>query len=186
MPIAIGLLLASKQIKPSADINSFEFYGELGLDGSLQVTEGLLPAIIASSQAKYCIALHYIILPNQDSNQYALVDKAIIYPCAHLLKVCEFLQGVRGVNKLTHNLADSQPIYNNDFSKVKGQHHVKHALEIAASGGYNLLLIGPPGSGKTMLAECLPSIMPPLSIDKALEYSSIYSVANKTPRANPT
>jgi magnesium chelatase family protein len=174
LPIAIGLLLASEQIKPSININSFEFYGELGLDGSLRATEGLLPAIIASSQAKHCI-----ILPNQDSNQYALVSEAIIYPCTHLLKVCEFLQGVSDVNKLTRNLADSQPIYNNDFSQVKGQHHAKRALEIAASGGHNLLLIGPPGSGKTMLAERLPSIMPPLSIDKALERASVYSVANK-------
>lgn len=180
LPIAIGLLLASEQIKPSVDINSFELYGELGLDGLLRATEGLLPAIIASSQAKHCI-----VLPNQDSNQYALVDKAIIYPCTHLLKICEFLQGISDVNKLTHNLADSQPIYNNDFSQVKGQHHAKRALEIASSGGHNLLLIGPPGSGKTMLAERLPSIMPPLSIYKALERASIYSVANK-PLANPT
>ncbi len=174
LPIAIGLLLASEQIKPSVNINSFELYGELGLDGSLRATEGLLPAIIASSQAKHCI-----ILSNQDSNQYALVDEAIIYPCTHLLKVCEFLQGISDVNKLTHNLVDSQPIYNNNFSQVKGQHHAKRALEIAASGGHNLLLIGPPGSGKTMLAERLPSIMPLLCIDKALERASIYSVANK-------
>ncbi|AYQ55948.1 MG(2+) CHELATASE FAMILY PROTEIN / ComM-related protein [Bathymodiolus thermophilus thioautotrophic gill symbiont] len=174
LPIAIGLLIASEQIKPNININAFEFYGELGLDGSLRATEGLLPAIIASSQAKHCL-----ILPSQNSDQYTLVNEAIIYPCTHLLKVCEFLQGVSNVDKLVHNLTDNQPIYHNDFSQVKGQYHAKRALEIAASGGHNLLLVGPPGSGKTMLSERLPSIMPPLSTDKALERASIYSIANK-------
>lgn len=174
LPIAIGLLIASEQIKVNVDINTFELYGELGLDGSLRVTERLLPVIIAGTKAK-----HSFILPSQDSGQYALVSQATIYPCVHLLNVCEFLQGVSNVTQLTHNETDSQVIYENDFSQVKGQHHAKRALEIAASGGHNILLIGPPGSGKTMLAERLPSIMPPLSIDKSLERASIYSVAEK-------
>lgn len=174
LPIAIGLLLASEQIKPRVNLDNFELYGELGLDGALRVTEGLLPAIIASSQVT-----HNVILPTQKAEQYALVSQAKIYPCHHLLKVCEFLQGVSDVDKLTYNLIDSQPVYHNDFSQVKGQHHAKRALEIAVSGGHNLLLIGPPGSGKTMLAERLPSIMPPLNTDKALKRASVYSVANK-------
>lgn len=174
LPIAIGLLLASEQIKSNVNLDNFELYGELGLDGILRVTEGLLPAIVASSQAS-----HNIILPTQEAEQYALVSQAKIYPCHHLLKVCEFLQGVSNVDRLTHNLIDTQPVYQNDFSQVKGQHHAKRALEIAVSGGHNLLLVGPPGSGKTMLAERLPSIMPPLNTDKALERASVYSVANK-------
>ncbi len=174
LPIAIGLLLSSEQLKPSINLDNFELYGELGLDGTLRATEGLLPAIIASSQVA-----HNIILPMQEAEQYTLVSQAKIYPCHHLLKVCEFLQGVSDVDKLVHNLTDNQPVYQNDFAQVKGQHHAKHALEIAVSGGHNLLLIGPPGSGKTMLAERLPSIMPSLGIIKALERASIYSVANK-------
>lgn len=174
LPIALGLLMASTQIKPIQDLSKFEFFGELGLDGALRVTEGLLPAIIAGAQDN-----HSIVLPAQNSEQYALVNHAKIYPCDHLLKVCGFLMGVSEVDELAHNLADSQTVYDNDFSQVKGQHHAKRALEIAVSGGHNLLLIGPPGSGKTMLAERLPSIMPPLTTDKALERASIYSIANK-------
>ncbi len=174
LPIALGLLLASEQIKSNINIEQFEFYGELGLDGSLRPTDGLLPAIIAGSEAK-----HFIILPQLNSEQYSLVNKAIIYPCTHLLKVCGFLQGVDKVNHLEANLNDTQPGYGNNFAQVKGQHHAKRALEICASGGHNLLLIGTPGSGKTMLAERLPSIMPPLSTDKALARAAIYSVANK-------
>lgn len=174
LPIAIGLLLASEQIKPNIDLDNFELYGELGLNGILRVTEGLLPAIIASSQVA-----HNVILPTQGAKQYALVSQAKIYPCHHLLKVCEFLQGVTDVDKLMHNLTDNQPTYQNDFSQIKGQHHAKRALEVSVSGEHNLLLIGPPGAGKTMLAERLPSIMPALSTNKALERASIYSVANK-------
>ncbi len=175
LPIAIGLLLASKQIESKIKLDSFECYGELGLDGSLRPTEGLLPAVIAACKAK-----HPLIVPEEESNQYALASKAVVYPCHHLLQVCAFLSGRCDVDKLSYNLTDTQPIYNLDFSQVKGQHHAKRTLEIAASGGHNLLLIGPPGAGKTMLAERLPSIMPPLESNKALECASIYSIANKT------
>ncbi len=99
LPIAIGLLLASEQIKDKVNLDNFELYGELGLDGSLRVIDGLLPAIIASSQDS-----HNIILPAQKSYQYTLVNQAKIYPCKHLLQVCSFLQDISNINRLTRKV----------------------------------------------------------------------------------
>ena len=173
LPIALGVLLASEQIKPVVDINKFEFYGELGLDGLLHTTEGLLPAIVEADKAK-----HSVIIPLEDVNQSALVDTTDIHPANHLLQVCGFLNGTNSIDSPILE-ANKSATYTKDFSQVKGQYNAKRALEIAASGGHNVILVGPPGSGKTMLSERLPSIMPPLMIDKALQRASIYSVANK-------
>jgi magnesium chelatase family protein len=173
LPIALGILLASGQVKPEVDITKIEFYGELGLDGLLHTTEGLLPAIIEAHKAK-----HTLVIPADDYAQCALAEQAKIFPAKHLLQVCEFLSGV-GEPEQCSTPSEFQAIYANDFSQVKGQYQAKRALEVAASGGHNILLRGTPGSGKTMLAERLPSILPPLSTEKALQRASIYSVAGK-------
>jgi magnesium chelatase family protein len=173
LPIALGVLLASGQVKPSVDIEQYEFYGELGLDGLLHSSEGLLPAIIEAHKSK-----HSVVIPADDCAQCALVEGVNLLPAQHLLQVCEFLSGVSEPEPCPLK-ENTQVTYANDFSQVKGQYQAKRALEVAASGGHNIMLRGTPGSGKTMLAERLPSIMPPLSTEKALQRASIYSIAGK-------
>ncbi|MCH9646276.1 MAG: YifB family Mg chelatase-like AAA ATPase [Proteobacteria bacterium] len=173
LPIALGILLASEQIKPHIDITQIEFYGELGLDGLLHTTEGLLPAIIEAYNEQ-----HTLVIPVDDYEQCALLEQAKVFPAKHLLQVCEFLAG-SGKPKSCPIQTNTQAAYVNDFSQVKGQYQAKRALEVAASGQHNILLRGTPGSGKTMLAERLPSIMPPLSAEKALQKASIYSISGK-------
>ena len=171
--IALGLLLASGQLKPVKDVNEFEFYGELGLDGAVRGTEGLLPALVQGFASN-----HHLIIPEANIDESALVNEASIYPCNHLLQICGFLSGAAEMEKLQiEEIASNKSSL--DFSQVKGQHQAKRAIEVAASGGHNLLLIGPPGAGKTMLSERLPSILPPLTKEQALERASIYSVAGQ-------
>jgi len=203
--IALGLLIASGQLKSAKDTNEFEFYGELGLDGAVRGTEGLLPALVQGFASK-----HHLVIPQANIDESTLVSEASIYLCNHLLQVCGFLSGVAEMDKL--QIKEVVANHNSlDFSQVKGQHQAKRAMEVAASGGhnllisstalkpdfnknqiptfrdssnrligYNMLLIGPPGAGKTMLSERLPSILPPLSKEQALERASIYSVAGQS------
>ena len=172
--IALGLLIASGQLKSAKDTNEFECYGELGLDGAVRGTEGLLPALVQGFASK-----HHLVIPQANIDESTLVSEASIYLCNHLLQVCGFLSGVAEMDKL--QIKEVVANHNSlDFSQVKGQHQAKRAMEVAASGGHNLLLIGPPGAGKTMLSERLPSILPPLSKEQALERASIYSVAGQS------
>ena len=148
--------------------------GELGLDGAVRGTEGLLPALVQGFASK-----HHLVIPQANIDESTLVSEASIYLCNHLLQVCGFLSGVAEMDKL--QIKEVVANHNSlDFSQVKGQHQAKRAMEVAASGGHNLLLIGPPGAGKTMLSERLPSILPPLSKEQALERASIYSVAGQS------
>ncbi len=180
LPIAVGILAATDQINPQS-VDSFMMMGELSLDGSLRPIKGALPIAILAREQRY----KGILLPKQNAREAAIVSGLDVYGIGNLSEAIDFLEGrtilqpVR-VDTRAEFLA-SREIFNIDFSDVKGQENVKRALEIAAAGGHNAILIGPPGAGKTMLASRMPSILPPLSLLEALETTKIHSVSGILP-----
>lgn len=175
LPIAIGLLLASEQLTNQLDLNKLEFYGELGLDGSLRWTAGLLPSIIVAIGAQ-----KRVIIPQANLVELSLLNSDYLIPCNDLAQVCAILAGKEEVLPIPPKQDLNVSKYSQDFAQIRGQNQAKRALEIAAAGGHNVLLIGTPGAGKTMLAERLPSIMPPIDKNSALEKLSIFSIAGES------
>jgi magnesium chelatase family protein len=173
LPIALGILIASGQVKPIVNLDDFEFYGELALNGDLRKTEGLLPAIVQATKNK-----KILVVPEEDAKLGSFVENANIYPVSHLTEVIALLTQENFERKIVENKV-IPTFYRKDFNQVKGQYQAKRAMEIASAGGHNLLLIGVPGSGKTMLSERMPSILPPMSKKQALEKASIFSIANQ-------
>lgn len=173
LPIALGILIASGQIQPIVKLDDFEFYGELALNGDLRKTEGLLPAMIQATANN-----KILVVPAEDAHLSAFVENANIYPVRHLLEVIALLTQENFERKIIET-KQIETVYNKDFKQVKGQYQAKRAMEIAAAGGHNLLLVGVPGSGKTMLSQRMPSILPPMNKQQALEKASIFSIANQ-------
>ncbi|OQX98795.1 MAG: magnesium chelatase [Bacteroidetes bacterium 4572_128] len=178
LPIAIGILSASEQID-SQDIDKYIIMGELSLDGSLQAIRGVLPIAIQARKEGF----KGFILPKKNAKEAAVVDNLEIYGVENIIEVIEFFNGNLKIERTKidtrKDFFSKIKSYNIDFSDVKGQKKVKRALEIAASGGHNLIMIGAPGSGKTMLAKRMPTILPPLSLHEALDTTIIHSVAGK-------
>jgi len=172
LPIALGILAASGQINRER-LQQYEFLGELALGGDLRGVRGALPAALACRDAQ-----RTLLVPRDNADEAMLVSDANVLGAAHLLEVCRQLATGNALQPpIARQAPPPESILERDLSDVRGQHHAKRALEIAAAGGHNLLLIGPPGTGKTMLASRLPGIMPPLSEAEALETAAIASIS---------
>jgi magnesium chelatase family protein len=182
LPIAVGLLIASEQIV--GDVSDDLFVGELSLDGSVRHVSGILP--IASMALERGVRTLYV--PAEDAPEASLVGSIEVVPVDSLLSLVNHLNNMIPIavhQPVFSEDGDDPPVYGVDMAEVRGQEHVKRALEVAAAGGHNMLMVGPPGAGKTLMARSLPSILPRMVSTEALDVTRIYSVANMLPHDTP-
>ncbi|HTS43663.1 MAG TPA: YifB family Mg chelatase-like AAA ATPase [Puia sp.] len=181
LPIAIATLGASEQLENPDLFQKYMMMGELNLDGTIQPVKGALPMAIQARKENF----KGLILPSQNAREAAMVSNLSVFGVDHILEVINFFKSENSLYPVVVHTRDeffsNQYDFDIDFNDVKGQENIKRALEITAAGGHNAILIGPPGAGKTMLAKRLPTILPPLSLQEALETTKIHSVAGKLP-----
>lgn len=174
MPIAVSILLASEQI--NVNVDDALFIGELSLNGKFRVTRGVLPAILLAKKLNF----RRVFVPSENISEASLVSGVDIYPVENLKDLILFLDNKKEIAKLepvSFEEIQEESIYDYDLKDIKGQESVKRAIEVAVAGGHNILLKGPPGSGKTLIAKTIPSLLPPLSFEEALEVTKIYSIS---------
>lgn len=174
LPIALGILSATNQLACS-EFDQYEFAGELALSGELRPIRGILPFALASKKAG-----RILIVPEENAAEAALVEGLTVVPAKHLVEVCEYLQGKRELPPAPPRpTVGEEAVFYADMRDVQGQYQARRALEIAAAGGHSLLFVGPPGTGKTMLASRLPTILPPLTVEQGLEIAALQSISHR-------
>jgi len=182
LPMAVGLLIASEQL--SADLSRTLILGELSLDGTVRHTNGVLPMAAVARENGF----DTLFVPASDAPEAALIPDLQVYPIETLFALVMHLQGMQPIAPYRGTIdftPETSPAYAADFSEIRGQEHVKRALEVAAAGQHNILMMGPPGAGKTLLARSVPSILPNLTLAEALEITRIYSVNDMLPSDSP-
>ena len=182
LPIAVGILAATGELKPDPciDLNDVALFGELSLDGSVRPVSGALPMAISAREN----GITKVILPQKNAHEVSCIQGLTVLPVSHLKQVIAWLEGTEEITPQEQVLfetlkKDSVPV--TDMSLIKGQKGARRAVEVAAAGGHNMLMIGVPGSGKTMLARCIPGILPPMSFEESLETTRIHSICGKIP-----